>query len=253
MKKHHIILSLFFITFTALGQRLRILKDKADVTNTVMIIPIVPNQHIETTFSIFNSSNNTISYQVNRTILNPPMNDSCASLYLCAGQFCYLPNASITWTPKSAPTVIPSQGTIPDGSGKFGLITHYVVCPKVCNDLYVYYRVYDTSANTIDTAFVEIRYTCTSGVENDSNPQAFVSDPYPNPASNSFSFSYDLAGFSIGEITINDITGKEIQRTKLLNKRGSMTLPISELPSGIYFYSLRANNSKICTKKLIIQ
>jgi hypothetical protein len=253
MKKKFLLINLFLMTFASFSQSLHILKDKVDVTNTVITIPITPGQKTETEFSIFNPTNSAITYQVNRTILNPPMNDSCAALYFCAGKFCFLPNTDITWTPKAAPISIPAQGTMPNGNGTFGIFAHYDVCPKVCNDLYVYYRVYNVAANMKDTAYVEIRYTCTNGIKNYSNPVAFISNAYPNPASSEFSLNYDLYSLSMGEILIQDIVGKEMQRAKLTDNKGSILINTSELPTGIYFYSLMENNNKICTKKLIIQ
>ncbi len=253
MKKIYPLISLLLFTFTGFSQSLHILKDKVDVTNTVITIPITPGQKAETEFSIFNPTNSTITYQVNRTILNPPMNDSCAALYFCAGKFCFLPNKAITWTPKAAPIDIPAQGTMPNGNGTFGIFAHYDVCPNACNDLYVYYRVYNVAANTKDTAYVELRYTCTNGIKNYPNTSAFISNAYPNPASGGFSLTYDLCSLSMGEILIQDIVGKEMQRVKLTNNKGSILINISELPTGIYFYSLMTNNNKSLTKKLIIQ
>lgn len=252
MKRQYILISLIFLTLTSVGQSLRILHDKEDVTNKIITIPIAVGQQVETDFSIFNSTENAISYQVNRTILNPPLNDVCAQLYFCAGKLCYLPSSDITWTAKGAPTNIPAHGTMPNGSGTFGIFAHYNVCSTVCNDLYVHYRVYNTAVNTTDTAYVDIRYTCSNGIQEYIKARTFLSDAFPNPAGTSFSLAYDLNNYSKGEILIHDIVGKEIQRVELADKQGTIKIGTANLTAGIYFYSLVVNGFKTCTKELVV-
>lgn len=253
MKKISTTLALIFAAISMFGQSLHLLIDQKDVTNTTINIPVVSGDLSETQIGILNTTGNSIDYQVNRTILNPPMNDSCASLYFCAGITCYPPNSSITWTPKTSPVTIKAHGSMPDGNGTYGVFAHYDVCPDICNDLYVRYRVYNTASNTNDTAFLTIKYTCSNGIEKHSKNAGTISDAYPNPANTGFSANYQLNGSTRGEIVVSDIIGKEIQRISVNDKEGHIYVNTSQLTSGVYFYSLLVNGSNVTTKKVVIQ
>lgn len=252
MKK--IFTTAMFISASAVlfGQSLHLSINKSDVTNTTITVPVKPGDMSETELAILNTTGNSINYQVNRTILNPPMNDSCASLYFCAGVTCYPPNADITWTPKTAPISIAAHGSMPDGNGTYGVFAHYDVCPSVCNELYVKYRVYNTASNTNDTAYVTIKYTCSNGIKEYTKSTGFISDAYPNPSSTNVCINYQL-NKSKGEIILHDVIGKEMQRMKLNDTEGKVTIDVSQLPAGIYFYSLFVDGYAVNSKKIIIQ
>lgn len=77
---------------------------------------------------------------------------------------------------------------------------------------------------------------------------------YPNPFNNNTIIKFNLPKSSLVSIKIYDVLGKEV--TTLLNKNlspGTYSIPFSniQIPSGIYFYRLTANNLTQ-TKKLII-
>ncbi len=253
MKRIFTSITLIFSAAAMSGQSLHLLIDKKDVTNTIINVPVAVADQSETQLAILNTTANTINYQVNRTILNPPMNDACASLYFCAGITCYPPNSSITWTPQTSPVTIGPHATMPDGSGTYGVFAHYDVCEDECNDLYVLYRIYNTAPDTKDTAFVTIKYTCTNGIEKHLKDAGSISNAYPNPANHNFSVNYQLNGNTKGELIINDLLGKEIQRIAVNEKEGNVVVNTSQLTAGIYFYSLQVDGSKITTKKVIIE
>jgi len=86
---------------------------------------------------------------------------------------------------------------------------------------------------------------------------------YPNPFNPSTNIKFNVPAVSsrhafdgdLVQLKIYDITGKEI--AVLLNEKKrpgeySVTFNAANLPSGIYIYSLFANDSKIDTKKMII-
>lgn len=63
------------------AQSIHILNGNKDVTNTVIVVPISKGDSTAVEMSLQNKTSSKISYKVNRTILNPPMNDTCSSLY----------------------------------------------------------------------------------------------------------------------------------------------------------------------------
>jgi hypothetical protein len=54
-------------------------------------------------------------------------------------------------------------------------------------------------------------------------------------------------------IKVFNMLGKLVIDQELSEKSGSITLPVSEIPEGVYFYSLILNNKIARTQKLLIQ
>lgn len=253
MKKLAPLLLLTTASITAsFGQSIHILHDNKDVTNTIIVVPIAKGDGTLTELSLQNKTANKVDYQVNRTILNPPLNDSCASLYYCTGTQCYAPQSAITWTPPDAGSSINANATLPDGPDTYGIAAHYDVCSDICNDLYVLYRVYRTTAGTKDTAFVTIKYVCTTGIDEQKELLGSMSDAYPNPAHANFSLNYKLNVASKSEVAIYDIAGKKVMEQALSKNEGVVTINTAALTPGVYLYSLLINNQAVSTKQLII-
>ena len=88
-------------------------------------------------------------------------------------------------------------------------------------------------------------------------PESYsIEQNYPNPFNPVTKIKFDIAGKTVGQtfLSVYDITGREIQT--LVNEQlrpGSyeVTFDGSNLPSGIYFYQLRANDFTE-TKKLVL-
>jgi hypothetical protein len=246
-----LILALTTLT-TAFGQSIKILKGTTDVTNTVITLSINKDENLETFLSLKNTTANTINFQVNRSILNGPMvDDSCASLYYCTGSLCYPPKSEINWTPDPNPdALIGPNETLADVKG---ITAHYWTCEDHCRDLTVMYRVYNEAPGSKDTAKLTIKYTCSTGIDEEVAASAFISNAYPNPASTDFSVNYHMNSFAKSEITITDVLGKKIKEVKLTEKEGNITISTSQLKEGIYFYSLIVNNHVTATRKIVIR
>ena len=81
-----------------------------------------------------------------------------------------------------------------------------------------------------------------------------VSQNYPNPARNTTYFSVRLEKPALVSIGITDVSGKSLKGTEKINMDGGLnyyTLDVSDLRSGIYYYTVSANEQKI-TRKLIV-
>ena len=79
---------------------------------------------------------------------------------------------------------------------------------------------------------------------------------YPNPFNNSTIIKFSIPAFSFVSIKLFDILGKEIFTLVNTNlKTGTYTIPLScsNLPSGIYFYTLYSNDIKLTKKLLLIK
>jgi hypothetical protein len=76
---------------------------------------------------------------------------------------------------------------------------------------------------------------------------------YPNPANESISFSYTLVGdASMGTINVYNALGQMVKFIDIDGIKRTSTISISELPSGLYFYTLVVNNTTIAQEKFAI-
>jgi aminopeptidase N len=84
--------------------------------------------------------------------------------------------------------------------------------------------------------------------------KAYLSQNIPNPATNTTRIVYDLKEQMQVGLTLTDITGKQIQVLDAGLKgtgRHEITLDCSSIPSGLYYYTLKAGDSSI-TRKIVI-
>lgn len=250
MKKTLTTILLVSATF-AFGQSIHILHDNVDVTGKSISVPVHKDFEFVTELALKNTTSGNIDYQVNRTILNPPLDD-CSNILFCTGVQCYGPSNDITWTPADAGSTINANETLPNGPNTYGIAAHYNVCETACADLNVLYRVYKTTAGSKDTAYVTIKYTCSNGITEQNATLGSLSDAYPNPAGANFSVNYAMTTFSKSEIAIYDLFGKKLMETQLPRAEGTITINTSSLTPGVYFYTLLVNNERAATKRLII-
>lgn len=75
---------------------------------------------------------------------------------------------------------------------------------------------------------------------------------FPNPATNSATFSYSLpVGIHQGSIEVHNTTGQLVASTKLNEAKGEWILHLSNIPPGLYIYTLSTQQSTI-TGKLVV-
>ncbi len=74
----------------------------------------------------------------------------------------------------------------------------------------------------------------------------------PNPATEVVTLSYDLASFQQAEVTIFDLSGRELLQQRLDVNAQQARLGLAELPRGTYLLRLRADGQAIAHEKLII-
>jgi len=76
----------------------------------------------------------------------------------------------------------------------------------------------------------------------------------PNPSNNSTNIAYTLANSSDVSVMVTNLIGERVYSKNVKGKKGDnvVTLDTSEIPNGIYLYSLEAGNKKI-TKRMVVQ
>ncbi len=83
--------------------------------------------------------------------------------------------------------------------------------------------------------------------------EAKISGVYPNPANTNVSMTYSLPAGMNGTVILRNILGAEIRHEVLQGSSGKLTLSVSDLSDGIYFYSLLVNGESSSTGKLIVR
>lgn len=84
--------------------------------------------------------------------------------------------------------------------------------------------------------------------ENFSN---MLSNAYPNPASNFVNFDVEMQNVQSASIAIYNMMGQEVIRQDINDSHVSIN--VSDLTDGIYFYSLIVNNETVKTNKLVVR
>lgn len=110
--------------------------------------------------------------------------------------------------------------------------------------------------NAQDSSFVVINFIIgTLGVNNPAAiKSATVSNAYPNPAVSATNIDYRLpSGVSNAKIKINTLLGTTIREISLSNSEGKAQVDVTNLPNGIYVYTLFVNNSAVATRKFVVQ
>jgi len=126
---------------------------------------------------------------------------------------------------------------------------------RVCGSTLVKYVFYDIT-NISDSVSVLINYSfCTSGIEEEKIDitQIQFSNAFPNPANSFFSIKYAVPSSATNNnIVIKDMLGNVVKEIFLENNSGNIKIDITELPDGVYFYSLMIDSKIYATRKLVV-
>jgi hypothetical protein len=92
------------------------------------------------------------------------------------------------------------------------------------------------------------------GVDNEGYKGAKFTDIYPNPASTKAVLNYKLPNsVKSGEVKIINLVGKTLKTIPITNREGKISIDVSDLSQGIYFYAINLDGVTVKTKKLIIK
>lgn len=128
------------------------------------------------------------------------------------------------------------------------LETHGIVGTSV-----VTYSFY-VQGNPNDQTNVTIHYNYNpTGISTVTAEKSGLGSARPNPADNFTTFSYSLNSNPADyKVEIVNMLGSKVAQYSLKGKTGIMTVPTSELKSGVYFYVLKENNKTISSQKLVV-
>jgi hypothetical protein len=115
------------------------------------------------------------------------------------------------------------------------------------------YTFFD-DANPNDSVHFYAEYNAgTVGIADPVSNSVSFSNPYPNPARNQVSFDYTLpTNTSTANVKIHNLLGSVVKEVQLWDRSGKVTIDVSSLNEGFYFYSVTVNNEVLETKRLVI-
>ena len=90
------------------------------------------------------------------------------------------------------------------------------------------------------------------GIDDYSSNEVF-SNAYPVPASDVVNFDYNFASSENAEVAIYNMMGQEVLRNSISGMSGKLSINVSDLTDGVYFYSLIVNGKTEKSSKLIIR
>lgn len=109
--------------------------------------------------------------------------------------------------------------------------------------------------NVNDSAWVVVNFVATpAGLIENTAIKFDISNPYPNPAKNMVIYNYSFTGeINDAKILVRDLLGNIVIQEQIFDLQGKLSIDISDLKNGIYFYSFVLNNKNVVSKKLVIQ
>ena len=115
--------------------------------------------------------------------------------------------------------------------------------------------VFFVSNNPSDSTYIIVKFsaTPTGMADNLLVGDNTISNAFPNPSNATVSLSYIMkGGTQKGKILVYNMLGSVVKEIELTDQQAVLTIPTSQLNSGLYFYTFMADEKIVSTKKLIV-
>lgn len=243
MKK--ILLGIFAITLvslTVISQNIIILDHSGnDIGGTTLIKEGVNTESVVSLeLDIKNNSASSMDIKVRKTEIEiTPGHDN----FFCLGQ-CYPPSVF------ESPSITIDAGVTLPGSAGFSCDVEPNGNGGITRMAYTFFDA-DNESDSVQV-FVDFQISPYSNsiIENISGN--FISEAFPNPATNFVNFNYGYLPTSNASVRIHNLLGSEIMLIGLSNSDNRVTIPVNDLMKGIYFWSFIVDEKVIKTERLII-
>ena len=241
MKKLYFLSILLFLTNVSFSQNLVAFDSQGNIPNggSIDVFGMSNESVIYSYVSIVNLSASVNSVRVirhNISIISGTSNT------FCWGQ-CYDPSDDT-----SDQTIHVAAGDTSDlFSGEYSPQMH----PGTSVIRYLFYNVNDVT----DTLSVTINYIAEPmGIISSKTGNNEISNAYPNPAYDNTTIKYTFPkNTTDARLLIRDCLGVILKEQSLQSPSGKITVNLSDLKEGIYFYSVIVDNSVLCTRKLVVK
>ncbi|MBW7846904.1 MAG: T9SS type A sorting domain-containing protein [Bacteroidales bacterium] len=157
---------------------------------------------------------------------------------------CYPPFVDVS----SVPYPIPGNEMTPEGifSG------HYLPQSKTGTSVLEYSFFIEGDPN--DSISFVVKFKVEAVGLADRKEKASISNAYPNPANGMVNFDLDLGNNERNaRLVIQNLLGQPLLEQVIEPGAKHLSIPVSELREGVYFYTLYIDNKNIVSKKLVIR
>lgn len=113
---------------------------------------------------------------------------------------------------------------------------------------------YSVSPYTVATSVFDIPGTLVLSMsEKDDTESPTQLKAFPNPVSNRLTIMYDLPfGIESAILTVTDLQGRMISNYPVQGNTNRLDLQVSQLPDGVYFYTIHSGNYQSNPAKIIV-
>jgi hypothetical protein len=231
IKNYAVILTMILSCNILFAQSIQVFVSDSSKTESTSVSTISIQANVK------NNSANNLNVIVSKEVIQEAED---ALIYFCWGA-CYTPAVSLSndvIAISSGATEKDNFAAYSEPQGKEG-----VSIVKYC---------FMDQSNQTDSSCVTLRFissnaTSISEIHNDK----LGANLYPNPAKNLTHLSYQISSNN-GKVVVYDVLGQQIFTDKLNSTIGLLTLDLSSVNEGVYFYSLYDENNLIETKKFIV-
>ncbi len=242
-----ILLSLIFVVISSFGVNAQSYSLSlngeplaADTTITVYPDTINPSE-ISFGLIFHNNSNNGANIKVLRNEVS--MLENAASNFFWVVQYNFVTDLSSQYS------FIPAGGSSTDES----FIAYYYPNDAVGISTieYTFFNIDNEDENVTITVKFD---TSPQSVGENILKNTWVSNAYPNPATNFVNIDYKLPKeVQYANVKIVNLLGSVVKQQQLNSQSNNVKINLSDLNSGIYFYSVFVNGEAYNTKKLIVR
>ena len=159
--------------------------------------------------------------------------------YFCWGS-CFSPTVSITR---------PEPIAAGEVTGEEALAFHYMPLESTGSSSIRYYA-YDQD---VEDSRISIVIVFNSSENVGENVFADMGSAYPNPASSTVHFNYELSVGAHASIVVYNLLGQEVLKQDLTGLLGQAVLSVADLTEGIYFCNLKVDGRTVKTEKFIVR
>ncbi len=196
------------------------------------------------TVMVKNISENAIFVKATRT--NIDVIDGTTN-NICFNDVCY---PDFIDTVPHAINLAPGETT----GAKSSLVTDYFSPVGTIGSSVIKYSFYDSlNMDNVKEFYIVYKSSPLSVGEN-LQDMINISNIYPNPATNKINIDYDFGTtVNTASLKIINLLGSVVKDVELDKSSIKLSMDISDLNAGVYFYSIVVNNDVFQTKKLVIR
>ncbi|PLX00422.1 MAG: hypothetical protein C0591_01205 [Marinilabiliales bacterium] len=246
MKKFTIILIAFIFSASFLNaQSYSLSWDGEPIGDTLLIVGDPSDFEMVFHAILTNNSDDTDTLKVQRRMIH--LLDETVH-YLCWSVACYAPNRDSIWVAPDSLVLESGQSTL-----ELDFSAHYEPNGVIGTSMVEY--TFFNKSDLDEKVTVVVKYkTSPEGIIDRMDKEGYLSELYPNPAISQVNIDYTLTpDVEKANFRVMNLLGAVVKNLEMDKKSSNLRIDVSDLTSGVYFYSVILNNEVYKTKKLILK